>query len=287
METVCEHETPPVLEEERLRMQMNVNRVAADTVPPMRGVRRFKSNNPGGKNKNLPNRNMIQRASSMRAQRPLAPTRSMDAAASFRGNAVSRANSSRVLARKASNNNNLARRGGPPGRTSSAQGQLRPFSRDQIVNTAIGGMPPPKEHSFVLRAPSGTLQRHESDMSLGDISISEGSLFTMDSVCLRKGQMVADPLEEGTYDEDDSFADHESFMTREPSFMNHCPGAAMQQPTVLTFGDLEELRLTQKLQISAEETSTISFSDTLASGLTTDFSHSDSEYAFDEKDYAE
>ncbi len=260
-------------------MQMNVNRVADDTVPPMRGVRRYKSNNPAGK---MPGRNMIQRASSMRAQRPLAHARSMDAAASFRGNAAARANSSRVLARAASNTN--VRRG-PPSRANSAQG-LRPFSRDQIVNTSIGKAPP-KEHSFVLRAPSGTLQRHESDMSLGDISISEGSLFTMDSVQLRKGQMIADPLEEGTYDEEDSFADHESFMTREPSFMNHHPGAVVQQPTVLTFGDLEELRLTQKLQISAEETSTISFSDTLASGLTTDFSHSDSEYACDEKDYAE
>lgn len=283
METVCEYESPrSALEDERLRLQMNLKIAAGGgdvvgAIPPMRGVGRLKSSTQivrvAGQ------RNPIERASSMRiAGRPLAPTKATDAAASLRGSAVARANSSRALLRATSNTSTRGRMA--PGRADSAQG-LRPFSRDQIVNTSIARKA--SNESLQLRGPGGTLQRHESEISLGEFSLGDGSLFTMDSVRLRKEQLVADPLGEGSYDEGDSFADHESFMTRDDSF---CNMGRAQQP-VLTFSDLENMRLTQRLQISNDDTSVVSFG-TMASGITTDFTdHDYTEYARDEIDFTE
>lgn len=80
-----------------------------------------------------------------------------------------------------------------------------------------------------LRGPGATLERHESDMS----SFTNGDLscFTMDSVNLRKTQLVADPIlddDDGmTYTETDSYADHES-VSRASQFSEY-PIEASQQ----------------------------------------------------------
>jgi hypothetical protein len=323
METVCENESPVA----NMKLDTPISAAPADSasgdgggedtvgamIPPMRGVRRLKSSTPvpggrlvqsstgsqGGGSTAPPTRTGVERASSMRvAPRPLAtPTKLTDAAASVRGSAVARANSSRVLLRATSNNMGGVGRvgrggpsgGGPPSRTNSAQG-LRPFNRDQIVNTSIGGRNQAGTVSQLQRGPGGTLQRHESEMSM------DGSLFTMDSVQLRKGQLVADPFDDGTYDEQGSFADHESFVTRDDDNLyghNHnnvnAPPAA--EPAAISFSDLEHLRMTQRLQITSnngsDDHSEVSFG-TMASGLTTDFTDQDySEYACEETEQAE
>ena len=212
---------PSTLEVERLRMQMTMKKTGntnVDTVgeiptmPTQRGVRRLKSSNP-----NIVSRN---------ASGPLAaPTRSTDAAASLRGSAVARANSSRNLLQRATSSNstnNPLTRNGIPARTTSSQG-LRSYNKDQIVNSSISRKPSTDGIlNMHIRGPGGTLglQRNESEMSLGEFSISDGSLFTTDSVFVRKAQCnIADPIDNDEthtyYADDDSFADHESFMTRD------------------------------------------------------------------------
>jgi len=295
METVSEHESPrsaatSALEQERLRMQSAVKKAATTPEQPQaqRGGRRPNVAPSAG-----PVRRGPARSTSLRQPaKPMAPTKSNDALASMRGNAAARANSSRALLRAASSSNILGR--GGVGRTASATAGIRPYSRDQIVNTSIQ-----RAHSgdgsiklMARCAPGGsTLDRQLSEMSLGDFSQSttaDNSIFTMDSVNLRKTQMVADPLEnEGTYDEDDSFADHESFVTRE-SDATFFRQQAQSHNTVLTFDDLEAMRMRERLHISAEESSQFSFG-TIGSGLTTDFTedHEESEYLHDETQYAE
>ena len=230
------------------------------------------------------------RATSLRAQpRPMAPTKSNDALASMRGNAAARANSSRALLRATSSSN--LNRG--VGRAHSSNQGIRPFSRDQIVNTSIQRAHSNDGMKSVLRCGPGgsTLERGMSEMSLGDLSeatTGDSSIFTMDSVNLRKTQMVADPLEnEGTYNEEDSFADHESFVTRD-SDATFFRQQAQVNNTVLTFDDLDAMRNRERLHISAEESSQFSFG-TLGSCLTTDFTedHEDSEYIADETGVAE
>jgi hypothetical protein len=303
METVCENESPAPATVANTRMAtIGDSGNSEDTVgaiPPMRGVRRLKSSTQGpagrlvGASAQPPSRKGVERSSSMRvAPHPLAtPTKLTDAATSLRGSAVARANSSRVLLRATSNNLG-ARPRGPPSRTNSAQG-LRPYNRDQIVNASIARKPN-SDGLPQMRGPGGTLQRHESEMSMDGFSMGDGSLFTMDSVQLRKGQLVADPFDDGTYDEQGSFADHESFVTRDednlygghniPHQHHH---AAAQEPAI-TFSDLEHLRMTQRLNISsADDNSEVSFG-TMASGLTTDFTdHDYSEYACEETEQAE
>jgi hypothetical protein len=146
----------------------------------------------------------------------------------------------------------------------------------------------PSQHAY-QRGPPATLERHESEMSLGDVSI--GSVFTMDSVSLRKGQMIADPLNDaGTYAEEDSFADHESFMTRDDFVpIEECASPAREiKPRI---SGLDELNFMAKLQIAGhsimhggavggENDDAVSFM-TGASGLTTDYTE-DSEYGCDE-----
>lgn len=316
METVCEHESPrsavalSTLEEERRRMHLNVKMAAGsssiggeDTVgaiPPMRGVRRLKSSNPNQMTRvsvsgiaGPPPRGAVQRSASLRVAHPLAtPTRSTDAAASLRGSAVARANSSRALLRASGNSGGggvVRSRGAlAPSRASSAQG-LRPYGRDQIVNASIarkGSNDGLQGMQQQQRGPGGTLQRNESEMSLGEFSVGDGSLFTMDSVRLRKGQLVADHLGDGSYDEQDSFACHESVVTRDSEDCLYDVAQEAQNP-VLTFSDLEALRLTNRLNVCADEGSVMSCN-TMASGLTNDFTEHDySEYACDETEYAE
>lgn len=234
------------------------------------------------------------RATSLRqVARPLAPTKSNDALASVRGNAVARANSSRNLLRATSSSNVLGRN--MIGRTASSTSQgIRPYSRDQIVNTSIQRPCSNDNMKAMVRCGPGgsTLERGFSELSLGDLSVStnaDNSILTMDSVNLRKTQMVADPLDnEGTYDEDDSFADHESFVTRESDstfFRQH----AQRTSTVLTFDDLEAMRMREKLQISADESSQFSFGGSSGSLLTTDFTedHEESEFVNDETQLTE
>jgi hypothetical protein len=207
----------------------------------------------------------------------LAPTKSTDALSSLRGSAIARANSSRALLRATAS----FQRAAPPSRTSS--GNLRGFSRDQIVNTSIatnGGSSHLNNNKHMLVKTRGPLMRFESDNSIGDFS-ADGSFFTTDSVALRKHQMVADPIDGEEYNEDCSFADHETYLSkRSDEYENEVLYAT---PTVLTFADLEHMRLTQRLKISCEEQSEVSFS-TIASGLSTDFTEHDtlSEFCYDE-----
>jgi hypothetical protein len=301
------------LEDERQRMQMTMkiairNEDTVGEIPSMRGVRRMKSSNPNvsrvhsgslqRSNLEVPSSSFRNSSQTPNAARPSAPTKSTDAAASLRGSAVARANSSRNLLRATSSS---GLRAGIPARTSSSQG-LRPFNRgDPLVNGSIGRKPPNDGLlNMHIRGPGGTLQRNESEMSLGEFSISDGSFFTTDSVNIRKAQLVADPLDHaGSYDEygldEDSFADHESFMTRESDahIFYEVPSAqAAAAPTTappMTLHDLAALKM-NRLHISHPSTDDISLVSygTMASGLTTDYTdHDYSEFACDEAEYAE
>ena len=285
METVVECESPrsaatSALEQERMRMQAAVMKASAP------------DQHPGSRRPN--NTNRVARRTPARAAslRPTAPTKSNDALASMRGNAVARANSSRALLR-ATSSGNISR---GVGRNTSAASGIRPYSRDQIVNTSIQRAGSNEGMKMMARCGPGgsTLERGISDLSLGDFSqfshntSADNSILTMDSVNLRKTQMVADPLEnEGTYDEDDSFADHESFVTRE-SDATFFRQLSQQRNTVLTFDDLEAMRMREKVHISAEESSQFSFG-TIGSGLTNDYTydHEESEFVQDETELAE
>ena len=268
------------LEQERMRMQAAVHK--ATTGDQLRVNRRPNASGAGVA------RRTPARAASLR---PTAPTKSNDALASVRGNAVARANSSRALLRATSSGNIIGR--GVARNTSAASQGIRPYSRDQIVNTSIHRANSNDSMKLLARCGPGgsTLERAISELSLGDFSYStaaDNSILTMDSVNLRKTQMVADPLEnEGTYDEDDSFADHESFVTRDSDatfFRQH----AQQNNTVLTFDDLEAMRMRERLHISVEESSHFSFG-TMGSGLTYDYTddHEESEFVHDETEHAE
>ena len=208
MEIVNEHEetltpsqsTNTTLEDERNRMQMSVqSRANSMAAPPSR-----KPSVSRQQGRSLP-----VRASSMRAVRPLAPTKSTDAMSSMRGNNLQRANSSR-LHRTTSSRGPPRGRGGNLKRTSSidSTNSLRAFRREQLTNSAIE----PKDMNTRMRGPGATLQRHESGGDVSVLTTSDLSCFTMDSVNLRKTQMVADPIDDaGTYNgEDNSYADHES-----------------------------------------------------------------------------
>ncbi len=121
----------------------------------------------------------------------------------------------------------------------------------------------------------------------------------MDSVNLRKNQMVADPLEDATYNEMDSCADHESisrasqFSEYQASFKNGASGAAAGTTrlgvarTPRTIGGIEF----DSLQINSADKQHTSNTDsgdsdddsddddksfgTMTSGLTTDFTEHD------------
>jgi hypothetical protein len=314
---------PSAIEVERLRMQMTMKNALGnnsqqqqqqqqqlDTVGEIptinqRGVRRLKSSNP----------NIM---AARNASGPLAPTKSTDAAASIRGSAVARANSSRNLLQRATSS--TSRSGLIPARSSSSQG-LRPYNKDQIVNSSISRKPAVTDGilNMHIRGPGGTLglQRNESEMSLGEFSISDGSLFTTDSVFVRKSQFIADALDnDNTYDENDSFADHESFMTRDSEVpllyemprhsttttaasSQRTPSAATSNTTsstassrpVMTLNDLESLKM-HKLNISTihqhhnpnnnDDISLVSY----GTMTTDDLDYTDG-YANDETEYVE
>lgn len=90
----------------------------------------------------------------------------------------------------------------PPSRTHSTDSvtSLRGMRRDQLVNVAIERREDPRK-----------LQRYASGSSDDGLSIgSEFDGISRDTHFLRKGILIADPLEDGTYLETDSYADHES-----------------------------------------------------------------------------
>jgi hypothetical protein len=257
METVSEHEaTTPA--EEVIVADAGDNAHAdgedADTVGEMplpesnRGVRRLKSSASAARRG--PQRGGVKRATSMRAgqQPPNAQPSLMRVAAVGVGRS-----------------------------TSTQSGLSRASTTGSTSNSSIGR---PSHHSY-QRGPSATLQRNESEMSLGDVSISDGSVFTMDSVSLRKGQMIADPLDHGTYAGEDSFADHESFMTRDDFVPIQEAASPVRREIKPRISGLDALNFTEKLQIGGiGDASIVSFM-TGASGLTTDYTE-DSEYGCEE-----
>ena len=110
-----------------------------------------------------------------------------------------------------------------PGRTvSSDSGQLRGFRRDGLVNTSVGRDIAPGMMRGVQRTKSGGgglrsgVQRQSSSSSILSVDTTSGvdSCWTMDSVNLRKTQLIADPLDAGTYHScDDSYANHDDSMS--------------------------------------------------------------------------
>lgn len=198
--------------------------------------------------------------------------RRLKSSASIRGKQPSRSNS---IQRTASMR---AQRPGAPTASASARG-----------GRGVRRVPSRNYSSQSLRPYSGHangLQRGESEISLGDIS--SGSAFTLDSVALRKGQLVADPLENGgTYCEEDSYADHESFMTRDDFGLiseTEGPGNNM-----VAMSDLVDLKMRQAIPEGSGdlvEDDTVSFM-TGTSALTNDFTNDESEYEATETDYAE
>lgn len=126
-----------------------------------------------------------------------------------------RTGSRRLPSRTRSSDSGL-RRG--PGRSKSGDaGQLRGFVRDGLRNTDT----PPSMMRGVQRTKSGGgalrgVQRNNSNNSIITVDTSSGldSCFTMDSVNLRKSQLIADPLDAGTYHScDDSYANHDDSMS--------------------------------------------------------------------------
>lgn len=226
------------LEQERSRMRGNVQSASAkmgsnsghDPKAALSGPSRKASlsrNSSSHRNAAPPTRSAPYRSSSLHAN--LHSNKAADRLASMRGASLQRANSSR-LQRTPSSRGNLIRAhssmappsGGrrAPGRTSSVDStkNMRAY-REGLVSSN-------------LMEPSGTrgngLERHTSDISAG--TETDLSCFTMDSVNLRKTQLVADPLEDiNTYNEDASYADHES-VSRASQFSEYPIEAASNVP---------------------------------------------------------
>lgn len=269
-ETISALQKPNTLDEERNRMQMNLqnimSRTTGDNLPamPTRAVMRQNSN------RGAPARGVPARANSMRIVRPSAPTKSTDTLSSMRGSSLQRANSSRVLLR-ANSSRAMPPRRAPPGRTntSDSTSSLRAFRRDQVVNSAIE----PKDMTTRMRGPGSTLQRHESDVSL--LTSSDLSCFTMDSVNLRKTQLVADPLDDISYNDADSYADHESISRAShfSQFTEYPPPPRSSKQMTTSDDSIGPIRF-DKLQISGGDDG-IDEDDrsfgSMTSGLTTDF----------------
>ena len=174
---------------------------------------------------------MPMRSQSLRAVvRPLAPTKSTDHLASMRASRAQRGNISRIAPVRSQSSILGAPRRAPPDRTSSVDStnSLRAFRRDQMGVAEQGTM----ELQRLRGGPGAALTRNPSDMSnLTDMTGGDLSCFTMDSVNLRKAQLVADPIfaDDGTYNEEDSYADHES-VSRASMFSEYTPGAARNIP---------------------------------------------------------
>jgi hypothetical protein len=133
----------------------------------------------------------------------------------------------------------------------TASDSLRTMRRDQLVNTVLE-----------RKESTQSLLRGPDDKSVATFSDLD-SCFTMDSVTMRKHQLIADPLDDGTYYENDSFADHDDSVThfseypaepREPrGLMRHESGETLLShvggESIETFCTLDSLRL-RRLQIN-------------------------------------
>ena len=326
MEIVNENEEaapqqPNSLEEERSRMLSNVQKASQGmSGPPSAsdGPRLPARKSSIARTDSMSRRGAPMRSNSMRGSgggvRPLAPTKSTDCMASMRGSSLQRVNSSRLqrasgvgpnssrgqiirsvssrapppsrghIARSVSSRAPPSRRA-PPARTSSeaSTNSLRAHRRDVLSNMGIDGR---KDEMARLPGPGATLERHTSgEMSV--ITAGDLSCFTMDSVNLRKTQLVADPIEDGgTYNEEESFADHES-ISRASCFSEYAPptkasAAPARMGVYRTPSRMGAIKF-DKLQIassSAQNSNSHTDDDsdddddsfgTMTSGLTTDF----------------
>jgi hypothetical protein len=119
--------------------------------------------------------------------------------------------------------------------------------RDQLVNTVLE-----------RKESTQSLLRGPDDKSVGTYSDLD-SCFTMDSVTMRKHQLIADPLDDGTYHENDSFADHDdsvSHFSEYPGELRELRRSQSGEETlshvggesIATFCTLDSLRL-RRLQI--------------------------------------
>jgi hypothetical protein len=152
--------------------------------------------------------------------------------------------------------------------------------------------------------PGGTLQRTISDCSSNSfddtmhsmVSGGDFSLYTMDSIHLRKGQQViADPLDDKTYlygaEDESSFADHETYVTRMTGDdFDMFDTAALgikernRENEVLTFGP-DSKQFTDRLhKMGITENLANSDDQSMASGLTNDFTDFGFEDDYDEYD---
>jgi hypothetical protein len=131
-----------------------------------------------------------------------------------------------------------------PARTASDS--LRTMRRDQLVNTVLER----KESTH-------SLLRGPDDKSVASFSDLD-SCFTMDSVTMRKHQLIADPLDDGTYHENDSFADHDDSVSHFSEYPAELRELARYESgetlshvggeSIATFCTLDSLRL-RRLQI--------------------------------------
>ena len=183
--------------------QRNANPPTRPPVPPqvlqraqsMRSIRPLNSSTGHSRTKSF--RRGVDRSASFRRtgveRTPSGRRPGVERTSSFRHHGVERSNSSRVGSRA------------PPSRTSSTDSALRGHQRDQLVNTPLE-----RKESIDSLTPyrGGTLD----DPSISTMATSDADSFAMDSIHLRKGQLIADPmLDDGTYNECDSYACHDSF----------------------------------------------------------------------------
>lgn len=113
--------------------------------------------------------------------------------------------------------NHMSQNGTDP--SAAEVGTLRPYrGREGLVNTSIQ-----RSDSITSRSQQlSMLRRSIDDRSVGDLS--SFTMATMDSVNLRKQQIVADPIDDAaTYMEDASFADHDSVSMATHDFAEHIP----------------------------------------------------------------
>jgi hypothetical protein len=130
----------------------------------------------------------------------------------------------------------------------TASDSLRTIRRDQLVNTVLE-----------RKESTQSLLRQPDDKSVGTSYSDLDSCFTMDSVTMRKHQLIADPLDDGTYHENDSFADHDdsvSHFSEYPAELReltrHESGETLSHvggESIATFCTLDSLRL-RRLQIT-------------------------------------
>jgi hypothetical protein len=187
---------------------------------------------------NEPHRGTLHRANSSAAGHPPGSSRGGMLMLGHRPG-VARTNSQRSLAHMHGGGG-----GGPPSSSRNGLLPLQPLQRtmshtDNSLSTNTSGLRPYRGREQVVNQ---SIQRHDSSTSssngshsqttttnVGNQSVGELSAFTMgtmDSVSLRKAQIVADPLDDQTYHEGMSFADHDSIsmMSDFPDYTEFLPG---------------------------------------------------------------